>query len=104
MSTLLRGNVRVREEDGNKIFIENFRYIGVTIFVHSFTLIYFAVENLPRMLETLDFVLKKDQKRFGVVITVGTDFVHIFKSTFTQYSFDGRARLLIYFLGGYLVN
>ena len=35
--------------------------------------------------------LKKGPKAFWIAITVGTDFVHIFKSTATQHSFDGRA-------------
>jgi hypothetical protein len=46
---MFKGNVRVRGEDGNKIFIEHVRYIGVTVRVHSFTIIYFRGNFRPRL-------------------------------------------------------
>jgi hypothetical protein len=90
--TMFKGNVRVRGEDGNKIFIEHVhvRYIGVTVRVHSFTIINFRV-NFPWNVGNFRPRLKKGPKAFWVVITIGADFVHVFNSTVTQHAFDGRA-------------
>ena len=85
---MFKGNVRVRGEDGNKIFIEHVRYI--TVRAHSFTIIYFR-GNFPWNVGNFRPRLKKGPKAFWVVITIGADFVHVFKSTVTQHAFDGRA-------------
>ena len=88
--TMFKGNVRVRGEDGNKIFIEHVRYIGVTVRVHSFTIVYFR-GNFPWDVGNFKPRLKKISKAFWVVITIGADFVHVIKSNVTQHAFDGRA-------------
>ena len=65
--TMFKGNLTSESEEKMETkYSLNMFAISVLLFACILSLSFTFVETFPGMLETLDLVLKKDQKRFGL--------------------------------------